>query len=240
MRNGTSKLGGSQERRCNCSPGLTQACSFAPSTTTLMIRLSSLVFSFLLISAAQAQSCLVAFYPFTGNAIDATGNGNDGLVVGPTLAVDRNGNPGQAYQFDGVNDFIDIGNAAMLGRASTDFTVAAWVRFDSWSVVRATIITNRDGSTDTTGTNIAVAGTDDPGPGYDVGELNITCASPVLLCSDVSLMNLGVWRHVAVTYDHDAQWITFYYDGQVVDSGTLVNFMEKPTVHHMLGTAASE
>ncbi|VGO17081.1 hypothetical protein PDESU_05676 [Pontiella desulfatans] len=68
---------------------------------------------------------LVADYPFNGNALDETGNGFNGTVVGAALAADRNGNADSAYGFDGVDDYIELGNS--LGTASTTFTVSAWM-----------------------------------------------------------------------------------------------------------------
>jgi len=50
---------------------------------------------------------LVAYYPFNGDAKDYSGNGNDGTVNGATLT---NGVIGQAYSFDGVDDYIDLSN----------------------------------------------------------------------------------------------------------------------------------
>jgi len=44
---------------------------------------------------------LVAYYPFNGDASDASGNGNNGTVYGATLIPDRFGQPSQAYQFNG-------------------------------------------------------------------------------------------------------------------------------------------
>ncbi|HEY4205695.1 MAG TPA: hypothetical protein VGM31_02740, partial [Puia sp.] len=56
---------------------------------------------------------LIAYYPFNGNADDATGNGNNGsLVNGPTLTTDKMGNPNSAYYFDGVDDYIKIPGGA--------------------------------------------------------------------------------------------------------------------------------
>ena len=40
---------------------------------------------------------LVAYYPFNGNANDATGNGNNGEVHGAQLAEDRFGHVNAAY-----------------------------------------------------------------------------------------------------------------------------------------------
>ena len=43
-------------------------------------------------SMADLNNGLVAYYPFNGNANDASGNGNNGTVNGATLTTDRFGN----------------------------------------------------------------------------------------------------------------------------------------------------
>ena len=53
------------------------------------------------------QNCLVADYPFNGNANDQSGNGHHATVYGASLTTDRFGNPNSAYKFDGVNDYIN-------------------------------------------------------------------------------------------------------------------------------------
>ena len=51
---------------------------------------------------------LQAHYPFSGNADDISGNGNDGTTFGsPTLTTDRFGNANSAYEFDGIDDLIN-------------------------------------------------------------------------------------------------------------------------------------
>ena len=45
---------------------------------------------------------LVAYYPFNGDAKDASGNGNDGVEYGAELSIDRFGNSKRAFKFDGV------------------------------------------------------------------------------------------------------------------------------------------
>ena len=42
---------------------------------------------------------LVAWWPFSGNAIDSSGNSNNGTVNGATLTTDRFGNSNSAYYF---------------------------------------------------------------------------------------------------------------------------------------------
>ena len=51
---------------------------------------------------------LVAWWLFTGNASDSSGNGNNGTVNGATLTTDRFGNSNRAYSFNGTNSNIRI------------------------------------------------------------------------------------------------------------------------------------
>ena len=57
---------------------------------------------------------LIAYYPFNGNADDASGNGHHGVVIGATLVSDRFDQTQNAYLFDGVNDYIDLGSDNLL------------------------------------------------------------------------------------------------------------------------------
>jgi hypothetical protein len=51
---------------------------------------------------------LIAYWPFNGNANDASGNGNNGTVNGATLTTDRFGNANSAYSFNGTSNSISI------------------------------------------------------------------------------------------------------------------------------------
>jgi len=69
---------------------------------------------------------LVGYWPFNGNANDESGNGNNGTVNGATLTADRNGVAGNAYNFDGVNDYIKCLNAGPGGNPTV--TVSFWMK----------------------------------------------------------------------------------------------------------------
>jgi hypothetical protein len=51
---------------------------------------------------------LEAYYPFNGNANDASGNNNNGTVFNATLTNDRFGNANSAYSFDGSSAYIQV------------------------------------------------------------------------------------------------------------------------------------
>lgn len=67
---------------------------------------------------------LVGWWPFNGNANDESGNGNNGTVNGATLTTDRFGVAAEAYNFDGVDDYIDIGNNNNLN--SNIISISVW------------------------------------------------------------------------------------------------------------------
>jgi len=74
---------------------------------------------------------LVGYWPFSGNANDASGNGNNGVVSGATLTNDRFGNPNSAYSFNGLTNIIKVSglsSAMHLNAYSGSFSVVLWVK----------------------------------------------------------------------------------------------------------------
>jgi hypothetical protein len=74
---------------------------------------------------------LVGYWPFNGNANDASGNGNNGTVNGATLTTDRNGNANSAYSFDGINNHILVSNNSTLSGFS-NITISFWVNISQF------------------------------------------------------------------------------------------------------------
>src|SRR5580765_1767639 len=79
----------------------------------------------LTVTTLLAQTGLIAYYPFNGNAHDETGNYHNGTVYGATLSDDRFGNPKSAYSFDGINDQIVIGKEPNFPSWDT-YAVSLW------------------------------------------------------------------------------------------------------------------
>ncbi|MDA7676359.1 hypothetical protein N8584_00040 [bacterium] len=71
---------------------------------------------------------LVAYYPFNGNANDESGNGNDGAVNGATLTEDRFGETDKAYDFNGSNNYIDLGDRDVFDFGTSDFSFSFWIK----------------------------------------------------------------------------------------------------------------
>jgi hypothetical protein len=77
---------------------------------------------------ADIVTGLMARYPFTGNANDVSVNANHGTPIGGTvLTTDRFGTPNSAYQFNGLDSYIQVPNSASLNSPTTAMTQAAWI-----------------------------------------------------------------------------------------------------------------
>ena len=74
---------------------------------------------------------IVAYYPFSGNANDATTNGHDGKVYGGvSLTSDRFGNNQSAYDFDGVTGYIDVPSLNTI--PYSPITYSSWIWINSY------------------------------------------------------------------------------------------------------------
>lgn len=102
------------------------------SKITQVIVLVLLILGFSASSYASLSDGLVAYYPFSGNAYDESGNGHHGRVNGAVLSEDRFGIAGGAYRFDsyGAHIMIDHSNDLNFSR-SEDFSLVIWVKIDS-------------------------------------------------------------------------------------------------------------
>ena len=96
-----------------------------------MKKIYLLVTMVLIVAFATAQvnlsKGLMAYYPFTGNANDSSGNSNNPSFNNATLAADRFGNANSAYYFDGQSSYIEVPNSASLNAGNT-ITISAWVK----------------------------------------------------------------------------------------------------------------
>jgi len=90
-----------------------------------------LVFMLVSVSNVAAQTCisppsdLVSWWPGDDNANDIQDGNGGTLVNGTTFAA---GQVGQAFSFDGVNDYVDVGNDVSLD-LTEEITADVWIKF---------------------------------------------------------------------------------------------------------------
>jgi hypothetical protein len=129
---------------------------------------STLALAFGLVVTSYSQTFLtnglVAYYPFDGNASDASGNGNDGTAQHTASATDRFGRANGALAFNGINvssnaSLVVVSNALInLGQAG--YTINLWFMPSNITQVTRTLFGN--GNT-TTGLEVGFNNENEPG-----------------------------------------------------------------------------
>lgn len=173
-------------------------------------------------------SGLVAYYPFTGSAYDASGNGNDGTVVGATLSSDRFGVPHAAYSFAGTatpESTIKV-ETTPFGLAP-DFTFAAWVNF-AGGIDNPRIFS-------TAGWEIGTVGA---GASRRINFNNLTATQLYNVVSSNSYA-AGAWHHVVAVRTTNAMML--YVDGLLQGAGNASGDLDytRPFIPEIGGNSGS-
>lgn len=177
---------------------------------------------FLLVNAWDAQGQAISHWALNeavaGPVVDSVG-GFDGTNSGAT--INQSGQFGTAYDFDGANDFVNIGNLPAFDfDYNTPFTVSAWVRRDGTGtrsiLSKVNPVANFDGwvvAQRTIGANQALS-----------FSLGATTANRLLIESDVTIPG-GTLSHVLVTYDGSgtAGGVKQYINGLPVSTTATTN-----------------
>ncbi|MBQ0016671.1 MAG: gliding motility-associated C-terminal domain-containing protein [Bacteroidales bacterium] len=187
---------------------------------------------------------LVAYYGFSGNAYDYSGNANHGQLCGtnvPTLTTDRYGNANSAYKFGGIDNrnWIKVNNSNSL-QFNNQMSISFWVQMCSFRG-----ILHRDGDLlDTVTANsrfniIAKGGDGHPGQdddncedgfvlsvypkNYDTIPFKYTNSSGdyktnpnANLASEYHCYDFCQWVHVVITVDQ--RRYAFYINGTLYGS----------------------
>lgn len=154
---------------------------------------------------------LVAFYPFTGNAIDSSGKGNNGTVSAATLTTDRFGKSNAAYLFNGSTSEIRVtspfgGNQPFTTNAS----ICYWIKTNTTKDA-ATVLCLHSSCSNNANDLMTFYINNRAGAHYLYN--TIYWASP-LLSVDQSTVTDNAWHFVCYTYNHDTAKL--YMDGTKV------------------------
>ena len=177
---------------------------------------------------------LEAFYPFNNAVVDASGNFFYGGGVPHIVpAPDRFGIPNSAFEFDGINDFLVIGNAEdFYFDQNKPFSISVWAAASpNQTTLTAPVndiisrwnFENGQGEAapfsirylnSTAGTPFRFVGQRDQEAGPEAGIKTLTDA------------NDDQWHHLALTYDGTV--LRIYFDGVENDSVTETLTMTSP------------
>ncbi len=161
---------------------------------------------------------LVASYPFTNNANDASGNNNNGTVTGATLTTDRFGNTNSAYDFNGTSNFIQVAHSASL-TFSTAVSFSFWLNSPDYTMGTTGPLNERTpiGKMSGTGDGIAFETVDNMGTCCGAQFYLRNGVTPVSY-EDTAAMPINSWVHIAGSYDGTT--LNLYQNNVLLGSAT--------------------
>ncbi|RZL19768.1 MAG: LamG domain-containing protein, partial [Pedobacter sp.] len=156
------------------------------------------------------QRGLIAYYPFTGNANDSSGNNKHGMLInGTSFSTDVKNRANSAASFDGIDDYISITDGTNYF-ATTKLSISFLMNLNN-SLTRSMIF-SKGGFTTPTGVvwNSGITPT---------GNLNMTVGNPTDACTtswvdnpsdalnSTSLIPANTWVHATLIYNMGVQMI---------------------------------
>ena len=134
---------------------------------------------------------LVSYWKFDNNALDSLGNNNHGTVYGATYTTGKAGN---ALNFDGIDDYVNISDSNSLD--ITNFiTIEAWINPFSWSSTFPRIVSKE------ASTSAAPYALELNSSGKSVDLCLDTGGGEKCVDSGANSISLKQWYHVAGTWN---------------------------------------
>lgn len=161
---------------------------------------------------------IIAYYPLDGHAYDLSGNSLHGLIQGPVPVPDSDNNIVGAFYFDGINDFILLGNSSALNPDSGITIIARFMVDPASSASRLKTIIGRNGD-NTSSYCYALLVEDNPGNPFIfewVPALPTSSLSDQRHQRDSFTIESGIWYTVAATYSATNGVQSAYIDGVLV------------------------
>jgi len=167
-------------------------------------------------------SGLIAYYPFTGNAIDSSSNGNNGTVNGATLTTDRFGVSNSAYKF-GTNKNIIVNTPNSNLNFTASYSFSTWFYLDTLATTyNASMIISKHDDIGSDGWTLGIWN-----PNHNLTSQIINYQTNNQFNSNTypnaaGIVTTGKWYNFITTYESSTQVLSYYLNGQLVSSFSIV------------------
>ncbi len=157
-------------------------------------------------------------------ARDISGYDNHGTIVGATYVDGVPGTGGTALEFDGVDDYVNIGTPSELN-ISNQITISAWINVYDVNEIRG-IISRHTGPDNAAGsirvkTNRGIAVIINIGGVYSSFD------------SSNEVIELNNWHHIVYTYNGSKEYI--YNNTDIVGERSNSGVIYTPVAHNIIG-----
>jgi hypothetical protein len=192
-------------------------------------------------STIDLDTGLVGEYLFNGNASDSSGNGKNGVINNLSLATDRFGVSGAAYNFSGNYSYITI--PTLLPNIGAGATMFAWFKADPSQLFgQQNIISQPRGNlpfqNQLVGLRLQI-NTGDGSSNFRVNAgYNDNTQNSVVFGPDNTAVADGNWHSVAATLfsDSTSRTLSVYFDGVFAQSVSLSPLNVASDVPFYIGT----
>ena len=172
-----------------------------------------------LVAQVNLDSGLVGCYPFSGNANDQSGHGNNGVVHGATLTTDRFGNPSSAYSFSiSAQTYIDIPNFPAMD-PTDELSISIWTQSTGYTST-CPIVLIKDSAQD----RICACAEYTGGPYciWDYGDFLV--GGRMILTPGAYT---GAWQHYVFLISQSKNIKEIFLDGVMIDSSGCTGTVNK-------------
>lgn len=148
------------------------------------------------LNSVGLANSLAAYYPFNGNANDSSGYGNNGTIIGASLAPDRNSLLNKCYQFNGTSNYISFSKPFLGGLQKSQISISLNFNLDQLpNTNNAYYLWSKNGFWQGLGISID-----------NFGRINfggsITTYKYQNCYSATNVVNPGQWYNLVVVYDN--------------------------------------
>jgi PKD repeat protein len=203
-------------------------------SSTVTLTIGSISSDFTVTTAASGDpnaSGLVSWWKAENNAYDSVGGNHGTLNGGATYA---SGQIGQAFSFDGVDDYVQVSDSPSLNIGAGDFSLTLWANY---AAVRSglygtlpNVFMGQDEGSGTTHKWIFFS--TEGGLYFHVNN----AGSSTFVGSDAFTLQTGQWYHLVLT--RSGSLYTFYMNGAL--AGTVTDSMYIPDVSAPLTIGQAE
>ncbi len=169
-------------------------------------------------NSVPAPAGMISWWRAENNATDSIGTNNGTISNGVSFAA---GEVGQSFLFDGTSGYVSIPDSASLRPVSV--TVEAWVKIFSTNAIQL-VFAKPLGAATLDSYGLALQN------GVPLAAICDNSGFGVFL-SDTAVLTLGLWHHMAFTFDATIGFEALYTDGAMVASanaGKSMNFDNHP------------
>jgi len=177
---------------------------------------------------------LVAEYLFNGNAADTSGKGNNGVIHGNIKSTNgKFKTPNSAFEFDGVDDYIDVPDSPSLRPENGSWSISLWFKTENKDQVSIIVCKRQDASPyETYGIGIGTHA-HSPQAGktllFDYIEVAATVERSGVT---VNAVVDGNWHHVVYVLDNQVNSVQVYIDNKLIPINLQYNAGAWPTINN--------